>query len=313
MKDNTTCPNCGGSVVMDANGKSGVCMRCGHKVKVSGKGFSYSFGSKGGLGFSFGMKSDGNDEDETDEVPSTPVFRPSGKSLSEALSYWTGCAERMGKEEAKGVYGTMAEEIAGGLYSDADENVQLNGIMHLCDVMDDKFDEGDGNEYSDFYVAVYRKAFEILSTLRDSPDLPYHLSGFMILSLATGSRYASIECQKHMFTSMSKDISSLDDEIDWDDSSDTDFTGCASFFDMVVSQIDSALRSVSESDLERLTDYWSRSDMSGIANSLLNAREADANARNAGLFGASKYKNQRKEHLSAYVSGYFEPLKNGLC
>ncbi len=311
--DATTCPNCGGSVIMDANGKSGVCMQCGHKVKVSGRGFSYSFGTKGGLGFSFGMKSGGNDEVDTDDAPSSPAFKPSSRSLSEALSYWTGYAEGMGKDEAKELYGTIAEEIASGLYSDAEENVPLNGIMHLCDVIDDKFDESDGEEYCDFYVAVYKKAFEMLSELGDSPDLPYHLSGFMILSLAAGGRYASIECQRDMFASMSDDISNLVDDIDDDYCSDAEFNGCADFFDMVVSQIDSALRSVSESELERLTEYWIRSDMGGIRDSLLYAREADSNAREAGLFGASKYKNKRKEHISAYVNGYFEPLRNGLC
>ncbi len=318
------CPNCGGPIQADDDGKTGVCTRCGQKIKLTGKGIlSYGFGSNG-LSFSFSTSSSSSgeqdDAEDVEEVPFRSTFTPSGKSLSEALGYWNGTAGVMSKEDAKESYSAIVEEIAGSLFSDIDENVPVDQIVRLSDVMDSKFDESDGEEYSDFYIAVHNKALEDLSGLTDSPDLPYHLSGLMVLSMIVGSRYTSIRYQRDLFSSMSDNLRTISGGMDaalFDDDDTTDneneIWGCINFLDMIVSKIDSALRSYSEQDLARLADYWRSENMSGAMNCLLTAREADCNANNAGLFGASKFKNQRKESLSAYVDTYFEPLKKGYC
>ncbi len=316
------CPDCGGPIQVDDDGKTGVCTRCGQKIKLTKKGIlSFGFGPNG-LGFSYSSSSSsGQDEaEDTEDVPFRSTFTPSGKSLSEALGYWNGTAGVMSKEEAKESYGTIVEEVAGSLFSDIDENVPVDQIMRLSEVMDGKFDGSDGEGYSDFYIAVCNKALEDLSGLTDSPNFPHHISGFMILSMVVGGRYTSIKHQRDIFSSMSDNLRDIVGEMDvalFDDDEtprgESEIWECINFLDMIVSKIDSELRSYSEPDLDRLADYWRTESMSESMNCLLDAREADYNANNSGLFGSSKFKNQRKESLSAYLDAYFEPLKKGYC
>lgn len=239
--------------------------------------------------------------------------------LSEALPYWTKSAENMSGEQAGELHGIMADAIADTLFSKEEDVVPLAALLDLSAEMDDKL-EGDG-ETADFLLEVIGHVIDKLGENTGSPEITYPLTGLMIVSMGVSARYGSIIEHRDIFSRISEGLASIRDGMSRISFSDSGIVNknrdevnrCVSFLDMIVAEIDRAMSSHTEEEVDRLTGYWVRSDTIMLTDRLLSAREADFELGDAGFLSVSKYKNQRKEGLRGYVDLYFEPLNRDLC
>lgn len=331
------CPNCNGSIQLDEDKEFGFCMHCGHRIVLADANIGNNrLAQVKRLKEALDVKASGRNRNEIvslcDRIieldPKDPdawyykgLYVMEDGILSEALAYWIKSAQCMSYEQASQLREIMADAIADTLFSEGEDEIPLTKLLSLSATMDEKLEKEDDEVPVDFFLDVINKILEKISENTDSPDITYPLTGAMIVIMAISARYGSILDHRELFSQISDEFASIRDRMSRFSLSDPGLINenrdqikrCISFLKMIVAEIDRAMSSHTEDEVDRLNDYWIQDGSLMLMDSLLSARKADFDLSDAGVLSISKYRNQRKEGLRNYVDLYFEPLSRNLC
>ncbi len=331
------CPNCNGSIQLDEDREFGFCMHCGHRIVLAGSDIGNNrYAQLKRLKTTLDVKAQGRNQNEIIKLCDRIIELDPNDSdawyykglyalqdgiVSEALPYWTKSVEGMCKEEARELQNIMVEAVADALFSDVEDNIPLLSLLSLCVEMDNKTQFTPDEEPGDFLAELIDKMLEETINLEDSPTIQYHVSAITIVLMSIVSRFGSIIVNRNVLSAIAEVLTEIRDDMSRISFSDSglinrdrdEVSRNIAFIKRVVSEIDHAMESHTEEEVERLSNYWVEQEMSDFMDYLLEARSADIELASAGIMSASKYKKERNEKIQAFLDTYFEPLKKGLC